>query len=517
MNGADALCDTLLEGGIDTCFANPGTSEMHFVAALDRKPQMRCVLALFEGVATGAADGYARMLERPAATLLHLGPGLANGLANLHNARRARTPLVNIVGDHSSQHLQYDAPLTCDVASLAAPMSHWVRRINDADDVPVAAAESVERSLADGGAVATLIFPADAAWNACSAPPVIPNAPPALPQVSQRRIALATNALRTHGDRVVLLLGAQALKPEARVLAARICDATGARMLAQQSNARLERGAGRVPVLRIPYPVEQARAMLDRASHILLLDATAPVGFFSYPGKPGSGVPEHCAVHAISSSGEDAYQALQAMADDLGIDPNRPVIYQALARPGLPTGALSADAIVQTVATLMPEQAIICDEAISSGRRLLEMTAGAPPHDMLFLNGGAIGIGLPLATGAAIACPDRAVICLQADGSAMYTLQALWTQARENLHVITIIFSNRSYALLHQELAKVGAGRAGQNASRLLDIVEPSLDWCKLAQGMGVEAVAVDTVRALADCIQVALSRSTPFLIEARI
>ncbi len=517
MNGADALCDTLLAGGIDTCFANPGTSEMHFVAALDRKPAMRCVLALFEGVATGAADGYGRMLERPAATLLHLGPGLANGLANLHNARRARTPLVNIVGDHSTQHLQYDAPLTSDVAALAAPMSHWVRTIRDADEIPKISAQAVERSLGDGGAVTTLILPADAAWTKCQASPVKPETTASLRDVAAEQIRLASHILQSQGKRVVLILGGRALKPEARAAAARICDATGAGMLAQQSNARLERGAGRVPIARIPYPVEQARAMLDGAGHILLFGATAPVGFFAYPGKPGSAVPENCTVHEICSHAEDANLALRSIADYLNIDQTRSVICQRLSQPSLPTGGLDADAVIQTVSALMPEHAIVCDETVSSGRKLLQITAGAPPHDMLFLNGGAIGIGLPLATGAAIACPDRPVICLQADGSAMYTIQALWTQARENLHVISIIFSNRSYALLHQELAKVGAGQAGQNASRLLDIVDPSLDWCKIACGMGVEATTVKTVRTLADSLRAALLRNGPFLIEAQI
>ena len=164
MNGAQALINTLVDGGVDVCFANPGTSEMHFVAALDTVPQMRGVLTLFEGIATGAADGYARIAGRPAAVLLHLGPGLGNGLANLHNARRARVPMVVVVGDHATYHKKYDAPLESDIDALAGSVSGWVHRTSDTADIAADAAEAIAETLANNQ-ISTLILPADTSWT----------------------------------------------------------------------------------------------------------------------------------------------------------------------------------------------------------------------------------------------------------------------------------------------------------------------------------------------------------------
>ncbi|MBL8589720.1 MAG: acetolactate synthase large subunit [Methylobacteriaceae bacterium] len=513
MNGADALCETLLAGGIDVCFANPGTSEMHFVAALDRQPRMRCVLGLFEGVVTGMADGYARMAERPAATLLHLGPGLANGLANLHNARRARSPMVNVVGDHATYHRAHDAPLHSDIESLARPMSHWIGWAETPDSVSQTAADAIAAARTPPGRIATLVLPADAAWGETAAPLAAAPPPAAAPAVGREAIAAAAQALRGKG--ALLLLGGAVLRGPALDCAGRIAAATGARLMAQQSNARIERGAGRVPVSRVPYVVEHALAALAGVGTLILVGAKAPVAFFAYPGKPGTLAPPEARILTLAEPGEDGAGALAALAEELGVaaglDPGR----AGLARPAPPTGALTPEAVALAVAALMPEHAVICDESVSSGRDFFRHTATAPPHDFLQITGGAIGCGPPLATGAAIACPGRKVIALQADGSALYTAQALWTQARESLDVTTIIFSNRRYAILYGELKNVGAGDPGRNARRMLDLDDPPIGWVRLAEGFGVPATRVEDADALVRALAAALAGRGPHLIEA--
>lgn len=514
MNGADLLCDTLLANDVDICFANPGTSEMHFVAALDRKQQMRCVLGLFEGVVTAAADGYARMTDKPAATLLHLGPGLANGLANLHNARRANSPMVNIVGDHASYHLQFDAPLTSDIESLARPMSHWVHRIGSAEGIGEDTARAVEIATDGPGNVTTLILPADAAWSEVKNAEPVKARPASHATPDAERIRAAAAALR-NGRETVIMLSGKALREASLATAGRIAKATGARLMAQQSNARIERGAGRVSIERVPYKVELALAALSTTRQVILIGARAPVAFFAYPGKPSSMLPEDCEVIAMTSERDDLVLAIEMLADELNVAQDVRADVNARSEPERPRGALTPEAIALALARTMPENTIICDESISSGRNFFQVTHGAQPHDFLQLNGGAIGIGLPLAIGASIACPDRKVVVLQADGSGMYTVQALWTHAREELDVVTIVFANRRYAILHGELDSVGAGVAGRNASRMLDLDNPELDWVRLANGMGVEAARAQSAEEFTDLLEAAMKRKGPFLIEA--
>lgn len=512
--GADVLCDTLLANDVDVCFANPGTSEMHFVAALDRKPAMRCVLGLFEGVVSGAADGYARMAGKPAATLLHTGPGMANAMANMHNARRANTPMVNVVGDHASYHLPYDAALTSDIDTLARPMSGHVRRIAGVEDVSPATAESVAAAMSAPGTVSTLILPANFAWGAA------PQGAPAKAQlraptrVDDARLEAAASALRDNKKTLILMTGT-ALREAPLENAHRIAAATGADLLAQQANARLERGGSRVALNRVPYPIDQALEVLKVYERVILVGAKAPVGFFAYPGKPSSLLPEGCEVLTLADPSDDLPGALDALAQAVGAKPvPKP---QIAAIPDLVSGKLTPETIAITVGHHLPENAIVCDESVTSGRDFFRFTYGAANHDWLQLTGGAIGVGLPLATGAAIACPDRKVVALQADGSGMYTNQALWTMARENLDVCIVIFANRRYAILHGELKGVGAGEAGENARRMLDFDEPSLDWVKIAGGMGVEAARAETAEGFTQLFKRAAKTRGPFLIEAMI
>ncbi len=511
MIGGEALVRSLVASECDVVFGNPGTSEMHFVATLDAVPEMRGVLALFEGVATGAADGYARMHGGPAAVLLHLGPGLGNGLANLHNARRSRVPVVAVVGDHATYHTRYDAPLQSDIETVARNVSRWIRRSETAATAGADAAAAVAASLGPPGQVATLILPADVSWSEGGA--VADPAPRTRPKAVAASTVDAVAGLLRSGERTTLLLGGGAVRAPALRAAARIAAATGANLLAETFPARIERGAGIPAVERLAYLGEMAAMQLEGTRHLVLIDTAAPVSFFAYPGKPSNLVPEGCDVTVLASGEEDASAALEALVAAVGGDAE-PESAPA-SRPGRPSGVLGADTIAQAIGHLLPEGAIVSDEANTSGTLLPAFTAGAPPHDWLTLTGGAIGQGLPLAVGAAVACPERPVLALEADGSALYTLQSLWTMAREELDVTTVIFSNRRYAILRMELARVGATSSGERALRMLDISPPEIDFVSLAQGFGVPASRPETGEEFADALERAFAEPGPHLIDA--
>ena len=513
MNGAQALMKTLADAGIEVCFTNPGTSEMHFVAALDDEPRMRAVLALFEGVATGAADGYARMAGKPAATLLHLGCGLGNGLANLHNARKGRVPVVNIVGDHATTHVRYDAQLQSDIETVARNVSPgFVRTSARTGELGRDAADAIAAARGLPGQVATLILPADVSWGEGGVPATVPPrpAPPAADEATVQAIAAAVRS----GEPVALLLGGQALREPGLVAAVRIAAHHGLKLLAEVFPTRMERGAGLPVVERVAYLAELATVQLTGVRHLVLVDAKAPVSFFAYPGKASDLVPDGCTVHTLASPAQDATASLQALAQALGT-PDTPAPLQAAQRPGRPRGRLTAEKVCKAVGHLLPERAIVVDEAITSGLMLGRFTTGAPRHDLLTLTGGAIGQGLPNAVGAAIACPDRPVLALVGDGSAMYTVQSLWTLARERLNVTAIVFNNASYSVLNVELERVGAARIGPKARAQLDLAGPVLDFTQLAQGMGVPAVRATTAEAFTRALEHALATPGPHLIEA--
>jgi acetolactate synthase-1/2/3 large subunit len=513
MNGARALVRTLVASGVDICFTNPGTSEIHFVAALDAEPGMRAVLGLFEGVVTGAADGYARMSGRPACTLLHLGPGLANGLANLHNARRARVPLVNIVGEHATHHRALDAPLTSDIEALAATVSGWVRTSRDVRSAPLDGAEAVAASYGPPGQVATLVLPADVAWGE-GAEPAAPLAArrPAAPDAP--RVERVARVLRDAGGAGALLMNGQALSEQGTALAGKVARTTGARLFADTFVTRAARGAGRVDVPKLPYLGEQALALLEGTRHLVLVGTKAPVSFFAYPGKPGELTPEGCEVHSLALPEEDAVRALEMLVDALGAGRAAPAL-SPLERPLLPSGPLTPDLLARVLAHVLPEDAIVMNEGATAARSVPAVLARAAPHDWLDLTGGAIGQGMPAATGAALACPDRKVISLEADGSGMYTLQALWTQAREGLSVTTVVLSNRRYAILEMEYRRVGAGEPAEAARGLFDLSRPDLDWVALARGMGVGGIRAATAEELARGLRRGLEAGGPYLVEA--
>lgn len=515
MNGAESLVHTLADGGVDVCFANPGTSEMHFVAALDRTKRMRCVLGLFEGVVTGAADGYARMADKPAVTLLHLAPGLANASANIHNAKKARTPMINVVGDHAVRHLAFEAPLTGDVEGAARPFAHWVRTARSASTVATEGALALQAASEFPGRIATLVLPADTAWQPGGGPVPTPAAPGPEP-LAESQIAAAADALERDGAASVVIVGFRALKdPTTLRLAAAIAERTGATLVAPTSNPRTERGGGLPFVPRIPYPVDHALELMAPFRHCLLVEAEEPVAFFAYPEKPSRILPEGCLVHGLARPGQCGIEAVARLAERLGVD--KAVLGATGERPQAPTaGGLEAEAIAQAVAAHLPEHAIIADEGLTMGRAIYAATQDAVPHSWLSLTGGSIGIGFPMATGAAVACPDRKVLALQADGSGMYTPQALWTQARESLDVTTVVFANRGYQSLKQELYKVGAN-PGRTALDMLEIGEPALDWVSLARSMGVPGERVTDAAGLSQALGRGLAAPGPYLIEAAV
>jgi acetolactate synthase I/II/III large subunit len=511
MNGAETLVKTMLGSGVDVCFANPGTSEMHFVAALDSHPEMRCILCLFEGGASGAADGYFRMTGRVAATLLHLAPGFGNAFANLHNARKAQSGVLNVMGEHASYHLKYEAPLKGDTEGISRTISQWTRTSGDAASVARDGAEAIRAARSKNGQIATLILPANTAWETASTPEVAAE-PAALQRPSLAQVAAAAAALRQPG--AALLVDGAALHGPLGEVALRIAKATGCRLLGPCLAARVRRGAGSVPFERLAYVVEENVAVLAGISTLVLCGTQEPTSFFAYPNKPSLPAPPECRILPLGGLDGDYGWTLQALAEAVGVPELEPGDLVPLAVPELASGAMELAKVGQSFAALLPEDAIVVDEGITSSRFFLAASASARGHDWLAVTGGAIGYGLPAAVGAAVACPARKVVCVEGDGSGMYTLQSLWTMAREGLDVCVVIISNRGYQILRGELANVGVTDVGRNAVRMFDVVEPSLDWVALAKGHGVAAVQVRDLDGFNAAFAGAMAQRGPFLIE---
>ncbi len=517
MNGSEAMVHTLLNNDVSVCFANPGTSEMHFVSALDRVPEMRCVLGLFEGVVTGAADGYYRMARKPAATLLHLGPGFGNGFANLHNAKRARSGIVNIIGQHAHDHIANDAPLTSDIEGVARPVSHWVRTSASSVTAPHDTAQAVQVASSPSGRIASLILPADAAWGDSPAGGVGKLPVRAAPSPSASVVETIARLIRSgqyEPSSIALLLGNRAMRGAAPRLAGQIAARTGCRLLAENKNARTERGLGRVNIPQIPYPINGAIETLKDIRLLILVDARKPVAFFAYPDMPRFLVHDDCHVETLVNEFEDVDAAMADLNDAVGGRPDQIAYVGEGTPPAWSDGTPNSLELGRALAGLLPENAIVVDEAITTGRQLLLSTPSAQPHDWLEITGGSIGYGLPCAVGAAIACPDRKVVAIIGDGSAMYTVQSLWTMAREGLDVTVIICANSKYQILRGELEAMGGPPPATNAERMLNIGSPVLDWVQLAQGQGMRATRVTTMDAFAKALQRGVGEAGPNLIE---
>ena len=513
--GAETLVQTLADTGVEICFANPGTSEMHFLAALET-PRIKSVLCLFEGVCTGAADGWYRMKDRPAATLLHLGPGLANGLANIHNAKRASSGMVNVVGEHSLEHLKYDPPLTSDIAGLARPLSHWVHLAESSSTIARDTAAAVAKANEHPGQIATLILPGNTAWEEAGSTVAQAVSAPNRKAPDAARIDAIAQVLRS-GEPAMLVLANKSTRTAPLELAGKIAAATGARLGSQFFTARIERGAGRVPLERIPYAVPQALAFLKDIKHLILLETREPVAFFAYPGRPSLLKGDDTQVHTLSAADEDSTLALEMLVDALGAGNAAPA-HQAASEIIMPSGKLDAISIAHALCAGIPENGIVIDESLTSGRESMSYTLGAAPHDMINNLGGSIGYSPPVATGAALACPDRRTLCLVGDGSAMYTIQALWTQAREQLPVTTVVFANNTYNILKAEFSNMGAGAApGPRALSMIDIDRPTIDWLAMGKSMGVPGVRVETAEDFTKALRDANQASGPVLIEVKL
>jgi len=511
MNGAESLVASLTSAGVDMCFANPGTSEMHFLAALEN-PKMRSVLCLFEGVATGAADGWYRMKDAPACTLLHLGPGLANGLANIHNARRASSGIVNVVGDHASRHLTYDAPLTSDIEGLARPLSHWVRRVDSAKSVARDALAAVAQARRRPGRIATLILPGETSWGEANDPPSRFEAP-AEPKAPAADLVEHIARILLSGEQSMIVLAGRSLRAEALELAGKLAAKTGCRLASQFFSSRTERGAGRVSIERIPYSVSPALQFLQGVKHIVTIETGEPIAFFAYPDQPSQLKPADCAIHSFVLPGEDSFRGLEMLVEAVGAGAARPNL-QAASNRETPSGRLDPTSIAQAIAATLPEHAVLVDESLTTGRESFALTAGARPHDQLQNMGGSIGFSTPVAVGAALACPDRRIFCMVGDGSAMYTIQSLWTQAREGLNITTIVFANNSYKILKAEYANMGAGVIGPRSLSMIDIDRPRIDWVAMGKSMGCAAVRVEDASSLANALSNSVREPGPTLIE---
>src|SRR5579862_7005158 len=510
MNGADALIETLIDNDVVACFANPGTSEMQFVSALDRQPKMRPVLCLFEGVATGAADGYGRIAGKPACTLLHLGPGYGNGLANLHNARRAFTPIVNVIGDHATYHRQYDAPLGSDIAAIAGANSVWVKSAERPDEVGALAAEAISASYGPPGGSASLILPADCAWSPANAtgPKATRRAKAA---VAGGTVDEAARRLRA-AAKPVILLGTTVCSEAGVAAAGRL--AAGVRVITDGFIGRLPRGAGHFAPDRMQYFAEAALADLAGVDLMVMVESRAPVAFFAYPDKPSLLVPDGCETFALASREEDGVSALAALADAIGA-PKSPNTQPLTLPDGAPTGPLTPASAGVSIARHMPEGAIVSDDSVTSGGGAAVATRTGRPHDWLGLTGGAIGQGIPVAVGAAVAAPGRKVVSLNGDGAAMYTAQGLWTLEREQLDVTVVIFANHTYRILGIELGRTGAGAPGPAASSLLSLGDPAIDWVSYAKGLGVPGMRCESAESFDAAFAAAMAEAGPRLIEA--
>ena len=511
VTGADVLIKALANAGVEVCFANPGTSEMQLVAAIDGEPRMRAILGLFEGVVTGAADGYGRMADKPALTLLHLGPGFGNGSANLHNARRAQSPVINMIGDHATYHRKFDAPLTSDIEGFASPVSDWIGHSESPEQLAEVGIAALEAANVYPGQIASFIAPADHAWSETAAAPP-PMTTFSVPSVTDEAIAKTAQALR-QGDVSALFLGGRALRADALWQAGRIAAATGARLISETFCARIQRGAGRVPVERLPYFGEQAAEFLQDISTLVVVGSKAPVSFFAYPNKPSYLPAETADVSTLADVRHDALDALTRLADALDA-PKSPAVLQTQTTHALEAGPMNMLELGKVIANHLPEHAIVSDEGATNGMGAFAYTGYSAPHEWLMLTGGAIGQGLPLALGAAVACPDQKVIALQADGGAMYTVQSLWTMVRENLDVTVLLLNNSSYAILNIEMERVGVTNPTEKARSLLDLSNPTIDWVQLAQGMGMSAHCAETVSDFDQQFEHAMQHRGPCLIE---
>jgi acetolactate synthase-1/2/3 large subunit len=511
ITGAEAILNVAAAAGIKVCFANPGTTELSLVQALDKTPAIHSVLAIFEGVCTGAADGYTRISGTPALALLHLGPGLANGIANLHNARKANTPVISIVGEHATWHIAANAPLTSDIATLAQPMSKFVHTTTRPESAASDMALTIAQAMQLPSGPATLIIPGDVQWAEIDEQPTTLKIPEPTPPTSND-IDKATRALRA--GNAALVLSGRALRAAGMRSAERIMRATGCRVLAPTFPPVQDRGAGLLSPDKIPYPPEPARQLLAPYRSVILAGAREPVAFFGYPNSRSGLCAEDANIIHLCPPTTDPSVALAALAEALNAPPTQAV--PAAERPQPPHGALTPLTMCQAVAAAQPDNLIVMDEGATAGFAYYGFSAGAPPFTYMALTGGSIGQGLPCAVGAAAAEPRKRVICLEGDGSSLYTIQALWTMAREKQNVTTVICKNRAYSILRWEMERART-TPGPASLALTSLENPEISFVKVAEGFGVEARAARTAEQLTEALHYSFKTPGPMLIEANL
>ena len=509
-NTADELMLYLQAAGVSACFANPGTTELSMVDALERCPGIRTVLGLHETVCTGAADGYSRLTGRPSLALLHHGPGLANGLANLHNARRGRSPVLTLVGESSEEHNRLQPPLACDARALAGTVSTWVERPRIPGDVEGMVNEAMRHCGGYPGRPAVLLLPDPLLATACEpfAPP--PPSEVQWPVVPESRIEAAAEAIRS--GPVAFLLAASGSLARGVVAAGRISAATGAQLFCETFPARVSRGIA--PITRMPYFPEAALEAFSHFGTVILAGAPEPVTFFDYTPTGGRLIPAEVRVLTLATPEEDAGDALERLAARLNATGAAEF---RLPNDGKPhaDAFLTPDLMGQVLGSNLPDPCVVVDESLTSGRTFWIHSESSPRHELMALTGGAIGQGLPCAVGAAIASPDRRVVALQADGSGLYSLQSLWTMARERLDITVVICANRAYRILELELKRAGIRPPGPVARRMCTLDGPAPNWVSLADGFGVPGVRVETAGQLERAFRQSFDVSGPTLIEA--
>lgn len=511
-NGAENIINSLQEAGVNICFTNPGTSEMHLVAALDKSTKIKSVLCLFEGVVTGAADGYARISGKPAATLLHLGPGFANGIANLHNAQKANSPIINLVGQHALSHLQHETPLHSDITGLAKPVSGWVKTIYSPNDISTLITGAVSNTQKSGNRISTVIIPTDIAWTnsdiSFNNPDDVSETPVDLALISKIADRLLSAKLP------VIFINTTGLDKYCVDLIGKIQKRTGCRIFSELFVSRLTKGAGEVIVERIPFRQKEALEIFSNVDEAILIGAYHPRTFFAYPDQDNSSMfmPD-CRVISLTDPNSFSCDAIQALVTKLQADELIPDV-STTRHLECATGELTTEKVGLSIAALLPENTIISDDGITSTFNYWPLFTHAPKHDWLYTTGGSIGQGLPVAIGAALAAPERPVLCLSGDGSAMYTIQSLWTQVRENLNIINIIYSNRSYKILNAELSMIGIDNIGNTGKKLLDLSKPNINFVTLAKSMGMQAVCVTDMSEFNQAMKEAINTSQPSLIE---
>ena len=538
-NGACGVVRTLVAGGVEVMFANPGTTEMLVVDALDSVEGLRAILCLHETVCTGAADGYGRMAGKAACTLLHLGVGLANGSANLHNARRAGAPVVNLVGDMASWHVAKDPLLASDIEGLASFTGCFYRASGAdpdglSDDVADALV-AVRDYRAGESRVATVALAHDATRDPLSKPWAPPELLATLEQpggdvktLFERSIELhneryggndaipahvkACGAALTTSNAALFVGGAGLCDEEALNACSAIAAATGCALVVENAFARVDRGGHRPRFVRVPYFPKDARTYLAKFETVVLVGARKPVAMFGYD----DGVSDLVGLdgqQVLEIDAMDVPGALRYLAGTLGGAPPPPP--PAAAAPKRPKGKLSAYKLCQALACTQPADAIVVDESLTSGGSYWDLSLSCAPFSHLTLTGGSIGIGPPLSVGCAVACPGRRVVDFQADGSGLYSTPAFWTMAAERLDVTVLVCKNDVYQILKVEQQKQNLPTAKPNAKKLTNLSGPSVDWVALAKGYGLDATSVSTAEDLLAALEHSFATPGPYLIEA--